>query len=144
MRETSGKSFLENKEDWKYKRYTASHHFEKIKTPAGGYFCIFCGHAVPKRTKLKWYCDKKCLDDFNVRTGFFKYKIWDRDKKTCTICRKPGTEIDHIIPVVEGGGCCGLDNLRTLCTQCHREETNKLMQRRREAKKKTKTVVEFF
>ena len=28
-------------------------------------------------------------------------------------------EADHIIPVVEGGGCCGLDNLRTLCWRCH-------------------------
>ena len=25
--------------------------------------------------------------------------------------------------VAEGGGCCGLDNLRTLCTPCHRKET---------------------
>lgn len=39
------------------------------------------------------------------------------------------TEIDHIIPVVEGGGCCGLDNLRTLCRQCHLQETRKLRER---------------
>lgn len=35
-------------------------------------------------------------------------------------------QADHIIPVAEGGGSCGLDNLRTLCTPCHQNETEKL------------------
>ncbi len=39
-------------------------------------------------------------------------------------------EIDHIIPVIEGGGCCGLDNLRTLCFVCHKTETKALARRR--------------
>ena len=32
-------------------------------------------------------------------------------------------DADHIIPVVKGGGQCGLDNLRTLCIKCHKNET---------------------
>jgi 5-methylcytosine-specific restriction endonuclease McrA len=32
-------------------------------------------------------------------------------------------DMDHIVPVVKGGGGCGLDNLRTLCIHCHRNET---------------------
>ncbi|HUW14746.1 MAG TPA: HNH endonuclease signature motif containing protein [Anaerolineae bacterium] len=36
---------------------------------------------------------------------------------------------DHIVPVVDGGGACGLDNLRTLCWRCHRSETRKLRRR---------------
>jgi 5-methylcytosine-specific restriction protein A len=32
-------------------------------------------------------------------------------------------EMDHILPVVEGGGCTGLENLRTLCLGCHRSVT---------------------
>ena len=32
-------------------------------------------------------------------------------------------DADHIIPVVKGGGLCGLDNLRTLCIKCHKNET---------------------
>lgn len=38
-------------------------------------------------------------------------------------------EADHIIPVVEGGGSSGLENLRTLCKPCHRLETAKLRKR---------------
>ena len=38
-------------------------------------------------------------------------------------------EADHIVPVVEGGGLCGLDNYRTLCLACHKEETAKLTRR---------------
>lgn len=34
--------------------------------------------------------------------------------------------MDHIIPVSEGGGACGLENLRTLCLECHYTETVKL------------------
>jgi hypothetical protein len=35
-------------------------------------------------------------------------------------------QADHIHAVAEGGGACGLDNLRTLCTPCHLLETEKL------------------
>jgi len=34
-------------------------------------------------------------------------------------------DADHIIAVKNGGGCCGLDNLRTLCIQCHKKITFK-------------------
>jgi len=39
-------------------------------------------------------------------------------------------EADHIIPVVEGGGKCGLENLRTLCRRCHAQATRELAARR--------------
>lgn len=41
-----------------------------------------------------------------------------------------GWQMDHVIPVVEGGGDCGLENLRTLCSWCHREATTALARRR--------------
>ena len=37
--------------------------------------------------------------------------------------RRTFFDIDHIIPVAEGGGECDLDNLRTLCIPCHRYVT---------------------
>lgn len=48
-------------------------------------------------------------------------------------------EADHVVPVVEGGGLCGLDNYRTLCLPCHRQETAKLARRRAEARRAAKT-----
>lgn len=38
-------------------------------------------------------------------------------------------QIDHIIPVIEGGGLCGPENLRTLCIPCHKLETKQLTHR---------------
>ena len=40
-------------------------------------------------------------------------------------------QADHVRAVAEGGGECGLDNLRTLCTPCHKTETEKLRARLR-------------
>lgn len=36
---------------------------------------------------------------------------------------------DHIVPVVEGGGLCGLDGYRTLCLRCHNNVTAALRKR---------------
>lgn len=38
-------------------------------------------------------------------------------------------EVDHIVPVVEGGGECGLDNLQTLCLACHKAKTAAMRKR---------------
>jgi len=45
---------------------------------------------------------------------------------------------DHILPVCEGGGLCGLENMRTLCVLCHRDESSLLagVRASRRAKKK--------
>lgn len=43
-------------------------------------------------------------------------------------------EIDHIVPVVEGGGLCELSNYRLLCLPCHKEESRKLKARRSKRK----------
>lgn len=39
-------------------------------------------------------------------------------------------EMDHITPVVEGGGLCGLDGYRTLCLDCHHAVSADLARRR--------------
>ncbi|KAA6460443.1 HNH endonuclease [Acidobacteria bacterium AB60] len=43
--------------------------------------------------------------------------------------RKSLWDADHIIPVIEGGGQCDLNNLRTLCLLCHRAATLELRRR---------------
>lgn len=49
-----------------------------------------------------------------------------------SINRKSLWDADHIVPVAEGGGECDLDNIRTLCLRCHREQTRSLRLRLRQ------------
>jgi 5-methylcytosine-specific restriction enzyme A len=53
---------------------------------------------------------------------------WRRLMADLRISRKRASlwDADHIVPVCEGGGECGLDNIRTLCLACHRRETDRL------------------
>lgn len=44
-------------------------------------------------------------------------------------------DMDHIKPVVEGGGSCELENLRTLCIGCHKRATAELAARRAQERK---------
>ena len=48
-------------------------------------------------------------------------------------------DADHIIPVIEGGGECDLENIRTLCLRCHRVATAALRARLREARRSMET-----
>lgn len=42
-------------------------------------------------------------------------------------------DADHIVAVIEGGGECDLDNIRTLCLRCHRDATLQMRRRIRHA-----------
>ncbi len=44
---------------------------------------------------------------------------------------RPWQQIDHIIPVCEGGAALDLRNLRTVCVPCHKKLTNQLNRDRR-------------
>lgn len=57
-----------------------------------------------------------------------------RKKYSIPKYRKTLYDVDHIVPVCEGGGSCGLDNLRLLCLFCHRKHTTKLLQKRKNIK----------
>ena len=38
-------------------------------------------------------------------------------------------DADHELPVVKGGGMCGLENIRTLCIKCHKQITAELLKK---------------
>lgn len=65
--------------------------------------------------KLDYAARRKMLKVWGVREKLLK-SLW---------------QADHIVPVAEGGGQCGLANMRTLCLRCHREATKALMLRLR-------------
>lgn len=66
--------------------------------------------------------ESRAFSDFVSRNGFRGWRdaIW---------------HMDHIVPVVEGGGACGLENLRTLCLRCHKKDTRALARRRAETRR---------
>jgi 5-methylcytosine-specific restriction protein A len=108
----------------------------------------FCGDACVHEWKIRsspWYVRRE---------------VKKRDKGTCRICglnvvkahrewtrakppatdraarqrwraERPQWEADHIVPVADGGGECGLDNYRLLCRPCHLRVTLEWRARRR-------------
>lgn len=75
---------------------------------------IDCLNAVRQLKRLRGAARLKALLGWGLRAGSRK-SLWDAD---------------HVVPVVEGGGECDLNNLRTLCLKCHRAATAELRKRR--------------
>lgn len=107
--------------------------------------CKWCGGVVspPRRT---WCCER-CVNQYRLRNdlSYARALVYARDLGHCIICEQEGYyeehdtwEMDHILPVSEGGGECGLDNYRTLCKPHHQLETNKLRARIKARKRKKK------
>ena len=110
----------------------------------------FCSDACVHEWKIRsspWYVRREVkkrdkgicqLCGFNVVKA---HREWTRAKppasdrvarKAWRACR-PRWEADHIVPVADGGGECGLDNYRLLCRTCHLEVTLAWRTRRRRA-----------
>jgi len=53
----------------------------------------------------------------------FVYELVARGYKESDASRTSLWDADHIVPVAEGGGCCGLEGYATLCLICHRKKT---------------------
>jgi 5-methylcytosine-specific restriction protein A len=77
--------------------------------------CAMCGLDTEAMRKDKRKLDYKARRQFEKDWSGRRY-LWDAD---------------HIVPVAEGGGECGLGNMRTLCLKCHREVTAALRARLR-------------
>lgn len=52
-------------------------------------------------------------------------------------------DADHINPVIEGGGECGLENFRTLCIPCHKKVTAELRRRMANRERERKAAERF-
>jgi len=72
----------------------------------------------------------KTLGQFSEHGCYWRPDKWVKDQwgPWWRVWENPW-QADHIIPVVEGGGCCGLDNYQTLCIRCHKLDTKTLSAR---------------
>lgn len=100
--------------------------------------CQLCGVDL---SRLERVCMILRLDI--DRVDFFshherRYKSWKEGSLELAFLQSIGFspnpnkalyEVDHIIPVCEGGGFCGPENLRLLCEPCHDEVTQELKTR---------------
>lgn len=104
--------------------------------------CALCGtdtEAIKKRFTELYYRAKehaRCHSFVRLMKLGRRYRLGS--------CATPW-EADHIVPVVEGGGCCGLDGYRTLCIPCHKRESAALAARRAESRKALsgQSVIQF-
>ena len=117
----------------------------------GRWICKVCANPCPKRRKS--YCSDECWA--RNTPSMMRHRVWKRDNGICALCGldtktvqcagkyygvKHRWEADHIVPVSEGGGLCGLDGYRTLCTGpgtngCHGKESGRLRKRLNEQRR---------
>src|SRR5690606_6337219 len=100
--------------------------------------CTWCGGEV-KRPRRTW-CSKDCNEEYLRRQpDRLRYHATKRDKgKSCPLCGKTRyfPEVDHIVPIIEGGDPFDLENLRCICSDCHKRETAALAARRARRRRK--------
>lgn len=82
------------------------------------YICQICGVNCQHLRKELRDLPLESRLELAKKLGIPKHRL-----KTCLF------DIDHIKPVVENGGCCGLENLRLLCIPCHKKVTAELRTR---------------
>ena len=108
----------------------------------GKYVCKVCGKPCPRRRTA--YCSDECWH--RNTPAIMRAKVFRRDHGVCAACGLDTKtlsldkwdvnrwEADHIVPVSEGGGLCGLEGYRTLCTgpgtnRCHGKASGELRKR---------------
>jgi hypothetical protein len=101
--------------------------------------CRWCNKSTGLTPKGKpktsrWH--KECVDEylFLYWPSEARKKVWARDKGKCAccgiVCQRHGNnwDLDHIKPLVEANhdkSYWQLDNMQTLCKQCHKEKTSR-------------------
>lgn len=61
--------------------------------------------------------------------GRIRERVLRRDRHRCVECGRQATEVDHIVPVAraieQGINADAMDNLRSLCVECHAAKTER-------------------
>jgi 5-methylcytosine-specific restriction protein A len=110
--------------------------------------CLLCGgFAVPGGSR--------CEKHGGLKSGWAKYKAahpersksyqsehWrilrdrvKREEPNCRRCGAPSTDVDHIVPLADGGAFSDRANLQALCHPCHKIKTGEDNRKRRKGKR---------
>jgi 5-methylcytosine-specific restriction enzyme A len=138
---------------------TADNWGKPDRNDIGEAICRWCRAVVraPRRTFCSDACVHEWK--VRSSPGYVREKVWKRDAGVCRLCgfnvgkaerlwrrqkrravgrharqqwhaARPRWEADHIVPVADGGGECGLENYRLLCRDCHVQVTGEWRRRR--------------
>jgi hypothetical protein len=92
--------------------------------------CEGCGRDVMARTSaIAWLTRRSRAAQDNGRAIGPNHRVNLIDRSGVRRIARGQWELDHILPVAEGGGCCGPEGLRVLCVTCHARETAALRAR---------------
>jgi 5-methylcytosine-specific restriction endonuclease McrA len=114
-----------------FKRYQVGLKLEDIYPLNKDGFCdCGCGKKLEGKKK-RWAtvdCQDKVVINFWIIKGdsaVIRQSVFQMDLGYCRGCGvlTENWEVDHIIPVFLGGSACGLENLQTLCVDCHKDKT---------------------
>ena len=90
--------------------------------------CANCGKKLGG--SRVYYCSDNCMLEFynshptSISWNDVRKRALERDQNTCVKCGKAAEEVDHVKEIWEGGPEFDLDNLQSLCHDCHVAKTN--------------------
>lgn len=134
---------IDTEELWRWRRYAFHHVVERFSWPFGGIKIRVWG-ASGLEYRLATDADVRFFIpvDPDTRAQVIAFlrttDPYMRGRETVPVSSL--WDADHIVPVAEGGGGCGLENLRTLCRVCHGRVTAELRTRLAGKKKEPPTV----
>jgi hypothetical protein len=89
--------------------------------------CGSCGWDTKKFRRIMMWA----ADGLSPREGCGRYPWAQSLRPVADLLHQVGIDwhrqtfwdADHMVPVEDGGGACGLDNYQTLCIPCHKSKT---------------------
>lgn len=126
---SSGRRYIPLTNLKKYKKDLCCWCLKKLDSPRKKYCSSYCSNSAwmffsPQRyarnyllLRQKWKCAICRFQWEKVRSG--KGKLLN-DQNVNYYKTLRGQEVDHIVPIHQGGEAVGLDNVQMVCSQCHR------------------------
>lgn len=79
-------------------------------------------HELTHGAYCQWH--RNPMEERNTARWRKVRKVILREHPICEHCgRTFATEVNHIVPIIDGGAEYDLDNLEALCTECHKTVT---------------------